>query len=144
MIKDGDVKNQPNLALGGEFAAAELMFSLGYELVDRPRDYSYCTDPKNSENKKILKNKNILSNEIVNQENEKVDVSDYFSDIEDAVFSPDIKKRENRQKTINNTTQDPSVNIKIDLSELFVGMADLYSPARNGGLVLDTDFVKIK
>ena len=142
MIKDGNLKKQDNLVMGGEFAAAEVMSALGYELVDRPVNYSYCTDPANSETKKILNNKNILSNELINQENEKIDASEYFSDSEDPIFSVDIESREIKQSAKFTSTNNPSVEIKIDLTEVVVGMANLYSPLRNGGLVFDTDFVK--
>ncbi len=143
LIESGLVKNQPNLVLGGEFAAVEIMSALGYEIVDRPRNYSYCTDPVNSENKKLLKNKNILPNEVINQENEKIDASEYFSDTSDAIFSPDIEKRAQETKSYNNSTNDPSINIKIDLTEVVIGMANLYSPERNGGLILETDFLRL-
>jgi len=144
LADNGIVKMQTNLALGGEFAAAEIMSGLGYEIIDRPKNYSYCTDPTNSENKKILTNKNILTNELVNQENEKIDVSEYLSDTQNSIFAPDIEKRENQQRTINNSTEKPNINIKVDLTEVVVGMADLFSPDRNGGIILDTDFVKLK
>ena len=143
LIENGNLRNQQNLVLGGEYAAVEALSSLGFKIIDRSKDYSYCTDPVNSENKKILKNKNILTNELINQENEKVDASNYFSDEDDPVFAVDIEKREILNKPKFNSTNDPSVNIKIDLSEFLLGMANVCMPERNGGIIVDSDFIKI-
>ena len=57
---NGNLEATAAMAEGGPFAAVKVINALGVTLVDRPADYSFCTDPINSENKKELKNKNIL------------------------------------------------------------------------------------
>jgi len=143
LVENGNIQVQGDLILGGEFAAAETLKALGFEIIDRPRNYSYCTDPQNSENKKIFKNKNIVTDELLNQENEKISASNYFADEQDSLFAPDIEKREAKNKNIKNSTNKPSVNIKIDLTDVVVTMADICMPEKNGGVEIDSDFLKI-
>ena len=101
------------------------------------------TDPKNSQKKKELKNKNILTKEQITQENSKISANEYFSNSDDAIFVPEIEKRE-RMKTIQNrSTNDPNKNIKADLSLLVVALAEVSTPEENGGNYVDQDFIKL-
>ena len=143
LVGNGNLNRKIDLSLGGPFAAVEVMSSLGFEVIERPKDYSYCTDPENSETKKIFKNKNILTNELQNQENEKIPVSNFFSDDNDNIFDVEIEKREAQKRTNINTTNNPSVNIKVDLTEVVIGMANICMPEKNGAIQVDSDFLQI-
>lgn len=140
---NGNLEATAAMAEGGPFAAVKVINALGVTLVDRPADYSFCTDPINSENKKELKNKNILTNEQVNQENEKISTNEYFSDPNGPIFVPDIEKRPIKKSIKNRVTNDPNINIKVDLSELVMGLYYISTPEKNNGQYVDQDFIKI-
>jgi hypothetical protein len=129
----------PSMGDGGPYAAVQLMNSMGFTLIDRPRDYSFYKDSENSVNKNILKNKNIVPPELKDLENKKVPVSEYFTDDEDSIFSPDVEQRKRKRKK-NNNANDPNKYIKVDLTEFAYQLWSISSPVANSGRVFDSDW----
>lgn len=143
LVESKVISGGPALLDGGPYAAVKVLNSLGITLIDRPVNYSFSTDPDNSNKKKQLKNKNILRNDQVNQENSEVLTSEYFSDPTDSIFVPEIEQRRARNAKYSKVTNDPNKNIKVDLSVLVTGLAIVSMPEENGGNYVDQDFIKI-
>tara|TARA_Y100000592_G_scaffold90581_1_gene149377 strand:- start:9328 stop:9873 length:546 start_codon:yes stop_codon:yes gene_type:complete len=144
LVESGMLSGGPSLLDGGPYAAVEVLNSLGITLVDRPINYSFSTDPDNSQEKKELKNKNILRSDQINQENSEILVSEYFANTDDSIFVPEIEKRNNKKSIRSKTTNNPNENIKIDLSLFVVGLAMVSTMEQNGGTYVDQDFIRLR
>jgi hypothetical protein len=143
-VLPGGYNGNINMLDGGPYAAVKILNALGYTIIDKPKDYSFYQDTNTTTNKNIFNNKNIVTIDLKNLENEKISVSKYYLDSTDSIFVADTENRlpNERIKYRSMKDSDPNNNIKIDLTAFAMDMCAICAPNQNAGLIFDPDFHK--